>query len=571
MKGFMIVILSSVLALMACNFSASREISAPAAPTITPTSAAWIITATPNTTTAPTQTPTSTSAPTATPLKTQGSSGNSSNSNSSNSSSNYVPIGYVVNVSAPRPSCSVAPTGAFSVNIRSTATLSGPVVGTLLGGSWVRVAQRLGDWYQVSYPGTPVQGAWISASVVELRAPCYCAPACTEPAPQPQACQIQNHMAQGVVAGPGSSYGNIGQLGPETVSTVYARTSDATYYKIAYGAGLGWISGVANVTLIGNCTAIPLEDPPDLSLCRIQNHATKDVIAPLFLDYGVIGQLPPQTVSNVQAKTSDNTYYEIAFGAQLGWIDATTDISLIGNCANVPIEDPIWITTCLIKNQMAQGVAAGPGSDYPHLGELGPLETHTALAKSSSGWYKLDLQYDGRSAWIDGTTGNTIATGQCSRLPVEDPSPPNARETYTNSTYGYAFDFPSAWYLNESYPQGVRVTSFNPGEGEPPHAAYADPTLISIVFGVEDQPADDLESWVTLYKQRASDTGLEIFSEQPIALPGGVPALRLDMVSGSGGFPVMLAVINGHEMLVEGLAADTNLFNSVVSTLRPAP
>jgi uncharacterized protein YgiM (DUF1202 family) len=569
MKRFMIVILCSVLALMACNFSASRELSAPASPTITPTSAAWIITATPNTTTAPTLTPTS--APTATPLRTQGSSGSSSTSSSSSGSSSYVPIGYVVNVSAPRPSCSVAPNGAFNVNIRTTAALNGPVVGTLIAGSWVRVAQRFGDWYQVSYPGTPVQGAWISASVVELRAPCNCTPGCSEPAPQPQACQIQNHMAQGVVAGPGSSYGNIGQLGPETVSTVYARTSNATYYKIAYSAGVGWISGVANVTLIGNCTAIPFEDPPDLSLCRIQNHATKAVIAALLSDEAVIGQLPPQTVSTVQAKTGDNTYYKIAFGAQYGWIDATTDVTLIGNCASVPIEVPVGLTTCLIQNQMAQGVAAGPGANYPHLSELGPLETHTALARSSSGWYKLDLHYDGRSAWIDGTAGNTIATGRCSTLPVEDPPPPDAKETYTNSTYGYAFDFPSAWYLNENYPQGVRVTSFNPGEGEPPHAAYADPTLISIVFEVEVQTADDLESWVALYKQRASDTGLEIFAEQPLALPGGVPALRLDMVSGTGGFPVMLAVINGHEMLVEGLAADTNLFNSVVTTLRPAP
>jgi uncharacterized protein YgiM (DUF1202 family) len=566
MKRFMIVVLSSLLTLMACNFSASRELSAATTPTTTPTSAAWVITATANATTTPTQIPTT--APTTTPLITQGSSAGSSNLGSSSS---YVPVGYVVDVASPRPSCSVAPTGAYNVNIRGTATLNGPVVGTLLAGSWVRVMQRLNDWYQVSYPGTPVQGAWISASVVELRAPCNCTPACGEPAPQPQACQIQNHVAQGVVAGPGSSYGNIGQLGPETVSKVYARTSNATYYKIAYGAGLGWISGVANVTLIGNCTNIPLEDPPDLSLCRIQNHATKDVIAALLSDYAVIGQLPPQTVSNVQAKTGDNTYYKIAYGAQLGWIDATTGVTLIGNCASVPIEVPVGITTCLIKNQMAQGVSTGPGPEFPHLSELGPLETHTALARSSNGWYKLDLQYDGRNAWIDGATGNTTATGQCSKLPLEDPPPPNVKETYINSTYGYAFDFPSAWYLDENYPQGVRVTSFNPADGEPAHAAYVDPTLISIVFGVEDQPTDDLESWGTLYKQRASDMGLEIFSEQPLALPGGVPALRLDMVSGTGGFPAVLTVINGHEMLVEGLAADTNLFNSVVSTLRPAP
>ena len=127
--------------------------------------------------------------------------------------------------------------------------------------------------------------------------------------------------------------------------------------------------------------------------------------------------------------------------------------------------------------------------------------------------------------------------------------------------------------MNKRAVQGNAVTTITHTAVRqmPLHAAYADPTLISIVFGVDDQPTDDLESWVTLYKQRASDTGLEIFAEQPLALPGGVAALRLDMVSGTGGFPVLLAVINGHEMLVEGLAADTNLFNSVVSTLRPAP
>jgi len=89
----------------------------------------------------------------------------------------------VYNLSQPLPApvCSIVPT-VDAANIRSGAGTNFPVIGTLLANNWVLVSRLMtSNWYQISAPGTVVNGGWIAGNIVTLQQPCVCTPdSCTQ-------------------------------------------------------------------------------------------------------------------------------------------------------------------------------------------------------------------------------------------------------------------------------------------------------------------------------------------------------------------------------------------------------
>ena len=421
--------------------------------------------------------------------------------NVENNSSITLNPGFVVNTSPPAPGCGLVPIGAYNVNIRAWPDLNATIVGTLTQGSWV-YAQFQGDgWYQIDYTGTPVDGAWIYAKVVNLTQPCSCTPDCvTIPQPPPvQVCTVTNHMAQGVASAPYGDGVSITQLGPNSTSVAVSRLTDGTHYRIQTPGGMGWISVVANVTLYGDCHLLPEEiyNPPpppvtpDLVVCTVMNHMAHGVMSEPYGNGQPVTQLGPNTTSVALARLANDTHYRIQTPFGTGWISVVANVTLNGDCHNLPVES-----------------------------------------------------YD---------------------PPPDDGDP----LTVTNSAYGFAFDYPANWHVRESGSQ-VIVTSYDPTNGDPPHAAFADPALVKITIRAAAF-AGDHAAWVAQYMDQVNGETLRVFAEQTIALPGGIQAQRLDMVGGTGGFPVLLAVINGNGVFAEGMTASGANFDRVVGTLRAAP
>jgi hypothetical protein len=89
----------------------------------------------------------------------------------------------VYNLSQPLPApvCSIVPT-VEAANIRSGAGTNFPVIGTVLANNWVLVSRlTTSNWYQISAPGTVVNGGWIAGNIVTLQQPCVCTPdSCTQ-------------------------------------------------------------------------------------------------------------------------------------------------------------------------------------------------------------------------------------------------------------------------------------------------------------------------------------------------------------------------------------------------------
>jgi hypothetical protein len=150
--------------------------------------------------------------------------------------------------------------------------------------------------------------------------------------------------------------------------------------------------------------------------------------------------------------------------------------------------------------------------------------------------------------------------------------------TYTSPAHGYAFDYLDNWYIQSDLNAGhgvsetVTLTSYDPANGDPPRAAFT-PTTLKITFEAYTYAAitpDSFDVWVEQYKAQVDGVTLQIANEYSVTLPGGIPALRLDMVSGTGGFPVLLTIIGNTQIKAEGLTGDYALFDGVVNTLRAA-
>lgn len=176
------------------------------------------------------------------------------------------------------------------------------------------------------------------------------------------------------------------------------------------------------------------------------------------------------------------------------------------------------------------------------------------------------------NAWHLTLPGGVVATP----IPAGGSSP-GAITTFTSPVLHYAFDYPADWFIQVTphaglgYSETVTLTSYNPAGGEPARAAFADPSLVKITVEAYSYAGGwTFDTWVTQYKSQADGVTLRIHREQIIALPGDVPALRLDMVSGTGGYPALVTVIGGDGIIVEGVMANNMPFDSMVSTLRAA-
>lgn len=398
---------------------------------------------------------------------------------------------YVVNNQPPVAACGITAAGDYNVNIRSYGDLSAPVIGTLSAGSWVYALGLYGLWYQIDVPGTPVDGGWIYAKVVGLREPCTCTPDCsyTEWTPVPPIppagsyCQLRNYMAQGVMSEPYGQGYPVYQLGPNTVSTVLAKTSGGGVYKIDTLAGPGWTNGVENVELIGDCSAVPVVDPPIPQACELHNFMAQGVMSEPYGQGTPIYQLGPDARSTVFARTS-NGAYRIQTPAGPGWVGGTENFELIGNCGQLPVEDLLGIV---------------PG-------------------------------------------------------------------TYRSAAYRFAVDYPAPWYVTETG-TGATLTSYDPANGDPAHAVFADPSLVKISISVEPF-AGDLDAWKAQFMQSVDGVTLSLFDEYPVTTWEGVPAVHLDLVSGTGGVPVFLAVMNGYGFYADGIMANHTQLDQIMGTLR---
>jgi hypothetical protein len=154
---------------------------------------------------------------------------------------------------------------------------------------------------------------------------------------------------------------------------------------------------------------------------------------------------------------------------------------------------------------------------------------------------------------------------------VETPLPPASSDEQTYvSTLGFAFDYPKHWYFSDMPSgQGFKITTYEPNN-EPPHplwtGAIAEVTFGQILSGGA-QPT--LVDWAAQWRNGLTNAGLQILSENAVTLPSGLPAVRFNLVSGSGWEIHDLIFVTGGQYVEVTARGDESLIDPVVNTIRP--
>jgi hypothetical protein len=142
--------------------------------------------------------------------------------------------------------------------------------------------------------------------------------------------------------------------------------------------------------------------------------------------------------------------------------------------------------------------------------------------------------------------------------------------THTDQTYGYTFDYPSAWMLDavvygSRAPGGYQITSW---QHEPGMIAEVlpDGTVVNIVLQLWD-PKADLPAFIEQRKFAWVNSGIEVIFDESVMLAGEKPAREFVTVSqGERGYTLFTTL--GENYLVVSGTGDLEAVRSVAWSLR---
>jgi len=152
------------------------------------------------------------------------------------------------------------------------------------------------------------------------------------------------------------------------------------------------------------------------------------------------------------------------------------------------------------------------------------------------------------------------------------------QKIYESPVMGFLFSYPENWYARKSTSSknifgitaeipAVTVTSFNPDN--PPHKLEWTDQTISMQF--RSQPIGtrpvSLENWIEVHRQAALKYQLQIYSEERFLI-ANQPAIRLTLVSGSGGtIDQVLTILNNQEIEIN-IQGNYNLAKMVLDSIQ---
>lgn len=273
-----------------------------------------------------------------------------------------VPL-YNVRQPLPGPICAAFPTSG-AVNIRSGPGTVYPVIGLLPEGNWVlaRWVDASSAWYQISYPGSPVEGGWLSSTVTQLQGPCTCStsigcspysqpptnlPPTAGPTatytPPPGQCMVAVNI-QGDVSiynQPTFDAGEYGLLRYGTFIPVVGLTQDG-WYAVSVNTGIvpspgiyayRWVRADPMVAIHGPCSNLEILDyryPANPAECRLVANSGQSV--PMYNQ--------PSELSGVWGTLTDVDSIHLVGQSFDGWYAVEPNVA---QAANVGIWRLRWI------------------------------------------------------------------------------------------------------------------------------------------------------------------------------------------------------------------------------------
>jgi hypothetical protein len=130
---------------------------------------------------------------------------------------------------------------------------------------------------------------------------------------------------------------------------------------------------------------------------------------------------------------------------------------------------------------------------------------------------------------------------------------------------GYTFDYPQGWYLN-SVPGTTEISSSDPHSWAVKGSLPAGETQVLVIHDAALKGSSFTDVRDVTYEQ-IDLAGETILREENWALPGDIPAVRMQVSSPDSEYAVLVTVLNGEPLQVYGYG-DLALFDAIIATLR---
>lgn len=315
------------------------------------------------------------------------------------------------------PSTVVAANGP--VKVYSNPNESSFVIYIIPSGSSAPIVGRTGDgaWLQVT---TPAGNGFVSYISIARRGPLDEVALVNDPGPSFRGPTVQLGADQAVINDAGSS---IGGLGAGTTIPVIGRNADNSRWMVAVDTiGIGWIN-VANVTLAGPASDIPLRavDTRPGPVADNAVHATAIVIAERKLFYArpsftvVMLDGGRGTEVGIIGRSSDGLWLQGIVRNNVIWM-VFSSITLNGDMANIPVVDVEPVNrNHIVINTYALNVRSGPGAQYTSLATVSGGSTFRTTGVSPDRvWWRIEGDFG--VGWV--RTRHILFRGDVNTVPV---------------------------------------------------------------------------------------------------------------------------------------------------------
>jgi N-acetylmuramoyl-L-alanine amidase len=244
-----------------------------------------------------------------------------------------------------------------TVNVRSGPSTQYEIVGQLTSGSEALIDGRsneMSDWLRIDFRGVEGWVAYFTVTVLgdlddlpvvvprfSLGEPVNAVVPTPTPTPfhAPGDVFVTTYRRVNVRSGPGSEYTVIGSLETSNSADVTGRTIDDEWLRIDFDGTEGWVAYFV-VSLSGSLADVETVDvsaePVEVvTRYNVNLHRTPELVS------SVIGIVPYEMALIASARSdSDETWLQVRFNGQDGWLMSNLVSVNGGDPANLPIEQP---------------------------------------------------------------------------------------------------------------------------------------------------------------------------------------------------------------------------------------
>ncbi|MDO5011468.1 MAG: SH3 domain-containing protein [Intestinibacter bartlettii] len=231
-------------------------------------------------------------------------------------------VAATLGVTTPVDAASCGTVTANSLYVRSGASTSHNILGTVSKGNTVEIKDTQNGWHKISYNG---DHGWVSGKYISSTSDSSTSESTSTGTTQTSKTGTITASSLNVRSGASTSYSILGTLSKGKVVTISAESNG--WYKISYNGGYGWVSktyvSTTGSTTSNGSTSGSTSTGTSQTVIKTGTITTSslNVRSGASTSYSRIGSVTQGTKVSIYAES--NGWYKISFNGGYGWVSKT--------------------------------------------------------------------------------------------------------------------------------------------------------------------------------------------------------------------------------------------------------